>query len=48
MNVHVRPDGAAAAGVAKPQVTVLGAGPAGVGASLMLANAGKAEVLTLE
>lgn len=33
---------------AKPRVTVLGAGPAGVGAALMLARSGKAEVVALE
>jgi protoporphyrinogen oxidase len=32
----------------RPEVVVLGAGPAGVGAALWLAEAGKADVLTLE
>ena len=34
--------------VSRPQVTILGAGPAGVGAALWLAKSGKADVLTLE
>lgn len=36
------------AAVESPQVTILGAGPAGLGAALWLARSGKAEVLTLE
>jgi len=44
MNKPIRPPAA----VDKPTVTILGAGPAGVGAALWLARSGKAQVLTLE
>lgn len=48
MNERAQPLAPVAPTTTRPRVTILGAGPAGVGAALWLARSGKADVLALE